>query len=290
MSGAEPLLRSVSDTALWTALFRARESERPDALFHDPYARRLAGERGEQIAAAVPFAAKHAWSFTARTYLVDQLLTAAIHQGADLVVNLAAGLDTRPYRLALPPALPWIEVDLPGILDYKESVLRGVAPVCALERVRLDLGDAAARAELLQRLGQRARRGVVVAEGLLIYLEAEAVAGLARELARAQGFERWIFDLASPGLVRLMQRQMGREVAAAGAPFRFGPAEGPAFFAPLGWKLGAVHSPLQTAAQVHRLPWTLRLFALLPATHPGANLRRPWSGVCNLERAAPLSS
>ena len=122
------------------------------------------------------------------------------------------------------------------------------------------------------------------------YFSPEAVAALARDLATPPGFQRWIFDLASPGLLRLMQRRMGREVSAAGAPFRFAPAEGPAFFLPHGWKLGQVHSPLKAAARLHRLPWNMRLFALFPATHPGAHPRRPWSGVCELERAANASS
>jgi len=67
----------------------------------------------------------------------------------DTVVNLAAGLDTRPYRMALPAALHWVEVDLAGILDYKEEILADEKPVCRLDRVRLDLGDAGARRSFL---------------------------------------------------------------------------------------------------------------------------------------------
>ena len=48
-------IHNVSDTALWVAIFRARETEREDAIFSDPYARVLAGERGEEIAKAMPF-------------------------------------------------------------------------------------------------------------------------------------------------------------------------------------------------------------------------------------------
>lgn len=73
----EPAIRNVSDTALWVAMYRALESERPDALFRDPYARALAGERGARIAAQQTEATKHAWSFTARTALFDP------HRGAD---------------------------------------------------------------------------------------------------------------------------------------------------------------------------------------------------------------
>src|SRR5713226_7063171 len=51
----EPLIRNISDTARWVAVYRARESERPDALFKDTFARKLAGQRGEEIARRLPF-------------------------------------------------------------------------------------------------------------------------------------------------------------------------------------------------------------------------------------------
>src|SRR5713101_6035300 len=63
MSQSEPLIRNISDTARWAAVYRAREAERPDALFRDTLARRLAGDRGEQIAKAMPFTDKHTWSW-----------------------------------------------------------------------------------------------------------------------------------------------------------------------------------------------------------------------------------
>ena len=46
------MIRNISDTALWAAIYRARESDRPDALFRDPLARRLAGERGGEVVEA----------------------------------------------------------------------------------------------------------------------------------------------------------------------------------------------------------------------------------------------
>ena len=56
-----PLIDSISDTARWAAVYRARETDRPDAVFRDPFAKRLAGERGEQIAAALPFSDQNSW-------------------------------------------------------------------------------------------------------------------------------------------------------------------------------------------------------------------------------------
>src|SRR5262245_58128826 len=100
----DPLIRDVSDTARWMAVYRARESERHDAIFRDPHARALAGERGERIAAS--FAKQNPdWAAVARTHAFDRFLTREIAAGADQVVNLAAGLDARPYRLELPPSL-----------------------------------------------------------------------------------------------------------------------------------------------------------------------------------------
>src|SRR6266850_2251843 len=114
MSQGEPAIRNISDTALWVAVYRARESDRPDALFRDPYARRLAGERGEQIAKTMEKGQRYEWPYTARTVRFDQIVREQIAQGADTVVNLAAGLDTRPYRMELPASLRWFEVDLPA--------------------------------------------------------------------------------------------------------------------------------------------------------------------------------
>ena len=280
----EPLIRNISDTARWAALYRARESERPDAHFRDPLARKLAGERGEQIAKSLAFTEKHAWTWTTRTVLYDRFITEQIQQGADMVLNLAAGLDARPYRMALPPALQWIEVDLHGILDYKEEVLKGEKPVCALERFRLDLANVEARRELFTKLGQRAKKVLIVTEGLLIYLSAGEVGSLAKDLAGVPSFDGWIIDIASPGLLEMMQKQMGSQLDEAGVPFKFGPPEGPEFFTPFGWKPVDVRGMLKTAAKLKRLSLGMWFLSLLPESK-GKQGKRPWSAICLLKKA-----
>jgi methyltransferase (TIGR00027 family) len=278
------VVRDISDTAFWVAHYRAQETDRADAVFRDPHARALAGERGERIAKAQKLGDKNAWSFMARTYLFDQFILDEVRGGADLVVNLAAGLDARPYRMDLPRTLRWVEVDLPGILDYKENVLKGAAPVCTLERVRLDLADEAARRALFRRLAAGPSRAVVVTEGLLIYLSPEQVASLGRDIAATPPFGTWITDLASPALMKMMTaRGAGDMIAAAGAPFKFAPAEGPDFFVPLGWTPARMSSLLKTAGRLNRLPFFLKVLSLLPqpATLPP---NRPWAVVMGLER------
>src|SRR5580704_17248746 len=120
----EPLVRNISDTARWAAIYRAWESKRPDALIHDPFAERLAGERGDKIANQMKFSLRHGWSFIARTCLFDEIILEQIAGGTEMVINLASGLDARPYRMVLPPSLTWVEVDLPGILQDKQEILR----------------------------------------------------------------------------------------------------------------------------------------------------------------------
>jgi methyltransferase (TIGR00027 family) len=274
------LIRDVSDTALWVSYFRAQESLRPDALFRDPYAARLAGPRGYDIARTIPDGSKHEWAWAARTYLFDKFLSAEFQQGADMVVNLAAGLDARPYRLELPSTLQWIEVDLPEVISYKEEILGAEEPLCRLERIALDLSDVEARRSLLNRLDRQAERIVVITEGLLIYFSADEVASFAADLAMLPSFRKWIIDLASPGQLRLMQRTTGKSLTEAGTPYKFAPAEGPAFFAKHGWQAKEVRGLLRTAAELERAP--KELLSLLPEpAQIGGNY--PWTGVCLLE-------
>ena len=280
---AEQAIRNISDTAIWAALYRARETERENALFRDPFARRLAGERGDRIAETMRKHDEHDWAWVMRTVLFDRFIAGEIAAGADMIVNLAAGLDARPYRMALVPALRWIEVDLPDLVDYKEQILRDEKPACELERVRLDLADRSARRELFRKLGERSKKALVITEGLLIYLNEAGVGELASDLAAPESFERWVLDIASPGLLRLLQREVGSELDKANAPLKFAPAEGPPFFASYGWRPAAVHSPLKEAARQKRLPVLLRVVALFPESS-GAQGSRPWSGICLMEK------
>jgi methyltransferase (TIGR00027 family) len=281
---AEPLLRNVSDTALWVACYRAEESERKDALFKDPFARRLAGERGFRLLDKMPKGRRYGWPMVMRTVLFDEFVPAKVRAGADVVLNLAAGLDTRPYRMALPKELLWVEVDLPGMVDYKTGILKGETPVCRLERVALDLSDAAERRHLLASVASRGKNVVVLSEGLLVYLEPDDVAALAANLSAQPSIRSWVTDIASPGLKKLMMKTWGTSVAEANAPFKFAPDEGPAWFAKHGWRVAAARSSFREAANRKRLPFPFKLFGIFPDPKTWKP-QRIWGGTLLLERA-----
>lgn len=283
----DQLIRNISDTALWVAVFRAMETERADAVFRDPFARRLAGTRGEEIMDSIKPSERYAWSYTARTHLIDTFVQQEVDRGADMVIDLAAGLDARPYRMPLPPSLRWVEIDLPDILDYKADILKNEKPVCRVERIAIDLADGAARRNVFTELGRTAKRALIISEGLLVYLTAEEVCALAEDLAAQPPFQRWATDLTNPALLKMLQKQVGKRLDQAGAPLKFGPEEGPRFFEKCGWKPIDARSLLHAAAKLHRLTLLFRLFAMFPDTK-GEKPRAVWGGIVLLEQSGVI--
>jgi methyltransferase (TIGR00027 family) len=280
-------IENVSDTARWVAVYRAMETVRPDAIFRDPFADRLAGQRGRDILDAMPKGRAWAWPMIVRTAVFDEIILDAVqNRQADLVINLAAGLDARPWRLPLPPSLHWVDVDFPGILNYKTETLRGETPVCRYEAVTADLTDAPARQALFSRLGAGASRALVISEGLLIYLTPEQVASLAADLHAQPSFAEWLIDLASPQLLKRMSRTWGKNLAASGAPFRFAPAEGTELFRAYGWREAQFRSMWEEAMRLHRTMKGAGFWNLIARLYPRKVREkfRRFSGLVLLER------
>jgi len=274
------LVRSVSDTARWVAAYRAEESTRRDALFHDPLAEKLAGERGRTIAKR---ASPHSrWAMIARTQVIDEYVATVVREGCDRVLNLAAGFDTRPYRLPLPEDLLWVEADLPELIAEKEQLLAGERPRCRLEREAVDLSQVSALEDFLTRRLKGSRRAAVITEGLVIYLEEAVVTGLANAFLAHAAVHTWILDFTSPRINAEMVKTMASLLG--NAPFKFAPANGVAFFEALGWKLGEVRSLFHEAARIKRLPLLMRPFALFPPPNPRRLGNERWSGVLRLVR------
>jgi methyltransferase (TIGR00027 family) len=231
----------VSDTAFWVAWYRWLETQRKDALFHDPLAGKLVGERGKKLARHMGIERAMAWSMSLRTYIIDNYILEAIAGGVDCVVNLGAGLDTRPYRLDLKPDFPWIEADFPSIIAYKNETLTDDRPICQLERIACDLSQDMAREALLADLDKRGRNILVLTEGVIPYLTNEAAAALAKNLNEQPRISHWITDYFSPFFLGLAARGVIVKQLQKNAPFRFNPGpdldDWPRFFAACGWQI-----------------------------------------------------
>ena len=262
----------VSDTARWTALHRATESARPDALFSDPLAERLAGQDGRAIVARAPLTSRSGWWLVARTKIIDDTIAEAIADGCDRVLNLAAGLDTRPYRLDLPSDFSWVEADLPDLLAEKAELLADQTPQCRLTRTAVDLSDPAARDAFLNSALDGATKALVLTEGLSMYLDDSDIAAFSGAFARPE-IACWMLDFAFPGLRKTMNKKMSGMFE--NAPFKFAPANGLTFFEDLGWRVVEAESLMHAAERLSRLPVFMRPVAWLSnpdLRHPGERM------------------
>jgi methyltransferase (TIGR00027 family) len=239
----------VSDTALWVASFRAQEGQRADAAFTDPLVSTLVGERGRAIAHSIPRAAMVEWAMIIRTSAIDRLINEALIAGIDTVLNLGAGLDTRPYRMDLPASLRWVELDFPNIVELKNSKLVEHQPVCKLERVGIDLLDRSSRNKILARYGAASKKTLVITEGVLTYFSIPDAATLASDLHATPSICLWIQDFDNAGQRRLPR---GWEAKLKAAPFLFKVKNWFEFFEKYGWRPSQVITHFEESLRVNR--------------------------------------
>lgn len=234
------MIDTVSDTAIWVAYYRALETERQDALFHDSMARKLIGERGAAIDKQAHSLSKITqFHVVIRTVVIDQFIADLVSNGADTILNLGAGLDTRPYRLDLPPHVKWIEVDYPHVIDFKNKMLANEQPKNKIERVPLDLANRNERKKLFAGVGASSQNVLVLTEGVLGYLTETDVSELAADLHAEANFKSWIAEYQSPLAYRLM-RNSAHNKHMKNALFRFMPKNWFEFFERQKWKKQAV--------------------------------------------------
>lgn len=187
-------LTGVSRTAVGVARIRAAESARPDRLFDDPYAAAFvaampaAAEDDSHDPTDRDVAVRLAAHVVLRTRFYDEYLLTATRDGIRQVALLAAGLDTRAYRLDWPAGVRLFELDLPPVLSFKDEVLRDQQPRCARTVVPTDLTDDWATDLRAAGFDPGAPTAWLV-EGLLVYL---AVGEAERVLER-------LSDVSAPG-------------------------------------------------------------------------------------------
>jgi methyltransferase (TIGR00027 family) len=266
---SQSMISHVSDTAIWVAHFRAEETRRADALFQDPLATRLTGSKGKEIARQMAAEQFTAWSVVIRTCIIDAYIRELIaSQGVDLIVNLGAGLDTRPYRMDLPASLRWVEVDFPHLIEFKNRTLQEEKPRCQLSRVSLDLSNRPARLQFLSEACASADRVLVLMEGVVPYLPATEVALLAADFRAQKQIQFWIVDYFSPTVMSFFTR--GRwQRQLKNAPFQFMPKDWFQFFSQNGWSPREIrYLTIESAKLGRELPlpfWAKWIPSLLPA-------------------------
>ena len=253
---ADPVgLPAVGRTALGVAAIRAAEADRTDPLFVDPFAASFV-RAGRELYGPMPFRDGGGPSGSGpagrrpglvqwvrlRTRFLDDLLADAVGAGCRQLVILGAGLDARAYRLDWPTGMRLWELDLPAVLEFKQSVvdIQAWRPRCERRTVPGDLAGDWSEGLLAAGFDPR-QTSAWVAEGLLTYLTPEVrdrLVGGAAELATASSRialtlpvrrpgEAWRADDPDPGSWR------GRLVALRKSDT---PVDVPVWMRGLGWE------------------------------------------------------
>jgi methyltransferase (TIGR00027 family) len=248
---------AVGLTSLWVAAMRAVESEREDCLFKDPFARDLAGERGFEVLRAMDPGGgpPRPPTIVVRTRFLDDNIARVLAGGVRQVVILAAGMDSRAYRLDWPVGTVVYEIDQPAVLAHKHDKLSGVAPRCERRAVAIDLAEDWPSALTAQGF-ERGARTLWLVEGLLPYLRDEHVPALfARIDALSTAGSSALFDCIGRSVIESpYMTWMLAAVAKLGAPWQYGNDQPEEFLAPLGWDV-CVHDIAAVGGSHGRWPY-----------------------------------
>jgi methyltransferase (TIGR00027 family) len=243
-------------TAHWTAAARARESAREDRLFEDPLAELLAGEEGRALLAAEP--AENPY-LPIRTRWFDDWLRGAAADGIRQVVVVAAGMDTRAFRLPWPAGTRWWELDRPDLLRLKDDLLEGARarPRCSRIPLGVDLVEDTWAASLIASGLRPDRPSAWLLEGVLCYLgEPDAERLLDRVSGLAAPGSRLGADLPSRELLDSeWTRPYLRRLEEAGTPWRFGHDRPEEPLEARGWRQVRAVQPGEAGAGAERWPW-----------------------------------
>ena len=216
--------QAVANTGLLVAAIRADESRRPDRLFTDPFADRLAGETGRRLLAEAVAEAgdRPTLQIVVRTRFWDEALLRATRSVRQVVI-LAAGMDARAFRLSWPDGTTVYELDQPEVIAAKAAALAGEQPLCTRVAVGVDLTDD--WTEALRANGFDSGQPTVwLVEGLLQYLDEAAVGAVfARVDAQSAAGSVLLYDVVGKKLLAAQLLAAVRQsMARNGAPWLFG--------------------------------------------------------------------
>ncbi|MBT0770292.1 SAM-dependent methyltransferase [Kineosporia sp. J2-2] len=255
MSGVTDSLQPVSRTALWTAAARAAESRHPAALFDDPLAGALAGTEGPQLLTRYDSTVT-ALFVAIRTAVIDQFFRDSV---CSQIVLLAAGLDTRAYRIPRPGPTEVFEVDHEALQRYKTATIGDRAPLPGYD-VR-HVGSDLAAGDWDVALGQAGfdpeRPTLWIAEGLLFFLPETDASALLKKAhgASAPGSELVVDFTSRASLRNPYAAEFLARLAEDGNPWLFGTDQPEEFLAAAGWAATSVLEPGATQQGDDRWPY-----------------------------------
>ena len=224
------IVSGIGITALGVAAMRAIEGHHAEPLVRDPYAAAFVKAAADQLPRPMPVTPEESaadpgsfWPgithyIAVRSRFVDDFFAAAARAGLRQTVIVAAGFDTRPFRLDWMPGATVYEIDAPMILAFKDSVLtaQGAGPRCVRRTVTADL-----RADWPTALRDAgfdpATPTAWLAEGLFPYPTDEAMNFLLGHLHELSAPGSWITADHIPGGTNALGGSLARDIASGGS-------------------------------------------------------------------------
>lgn len=233
----------VGKTSLLTAAMRAVESKRSEAegrFFSDPYAELLAGSEGMALLQKALAESGDQPAIAVRTKYMDEKINESLHRGIRQIVIIAAGMDTRAYRLLLPAGTRVFELDRKEVLAYKHEKLSNTKPLCERQALAVDLQEDWPT-HLLKSSFKSGEPTLWLVEGLLMYLEESQVKALFTKInSLSSPKDVMLFDVLGRSLLDapFMKKQL-EFLSNMGAPWRFGEDEPEQLMKKFGWEAKA---------------------------------------------------
>lgn len=249
-------MNPVSDTAFYTCGIREQDAKSAKPVCNDRYAARFMNARGAEVYSMFSGDKMGSNAHLARHSMIDELVRAQVAADPDTcVVTIGAGFDSRPYRIK---GGAWIELDEPGIVEYKNERLAAADCKNALRRISIDFSRESLH-DKLPRLVP-ASKLVVVIEGVFFYLTEEQINATLDALQHAYPGHVLICDLMTRHVIESRYRKNHQKLQQMNAPFKF-LADAPwETFTRTGYRLGSEASILK---RTFELTWNKRLASIL---------------------------
>lgn len=209
-------MKPVSKTAYYCCGVRMQDAESSHPLVGDKYAKRLLGSEG----AAYWEEFKHfKWpnaGNTVRAYLIDSFIKKELVDHPDAtIILIGAGLDSRAYRIN---SGNWVEIDEPGIIEYKNNILPINESGNPLNRIAIDFEKEKLKDKLQAYTNNR--HVVFVIEGVLMYLTKEQRNELLATLITLFPKHTLFCDLMNKKFFEKLSKPIYKKLAEHGAVFK----------------------------------------------------------------------